>query len=186
MTHVVILSTTDATVPAASPALLLTSETELIVAPKTRQAIASTSNITHDLAATEEDVVSKTSSPEWERLKRQLIRLLPSALAPLNHEAPPLDEDAALVSPALYRQIKSALPSLRCTLSHRARPQPKVAAAADKEKEKAGEKELLRLLSNVEVRIASNDRIPQGHIWIGEKLRSDLNLSPESSFDLLK
>lgn len=67
----------DATVPAASPALLLTSATELIVAPKTRHNYAPTTTKSHDLSSPQASTSAIPKSPIWDAHRRKLIRLLP-------------------------------------------------------------------------------------------------------------
>lgn len=177
----------DATTPQASPALLLTADTELIVAPKTRNTTASTSSITHDLASDE----SPTSKPEWDRLRRRLLRLLPETLVAPSQIDLALSDSTAFVSPESYRQFQIALPSMRCILSHRTRPTAKVGAlSSDREKEKersngTNDKDIVRT-AEVEVRIAEAEDVPSGHIWINDRLRNELKIPAGSSYELLK
>ncbi|GAA5945061.1 hypothetical protein JCM3775_004275 [Rhodotorula graminis] len=79
----------DSTLPSASPAVLLTTSTELVVAPKARHAPPSSSSTkTHDLSSTTSTTsaaaaghLAPTSAAqaEWERARRTLLRLLPPA-----------------------------------------------------------------------------------------------------------
>ena len=183
----------DATVPAASPALLLSSATELLVAPKTRQIPSSSSNKTHDISKSVASF-SVSHPSEWESIRRRLVRLLPLPYVveekSVGEESSTKQDEVVLVSPPLFRQLTRVLSGLRCTLLHHARPVNRAPAGSEREKEKEGpsngasEKEEKRIA--VEVRIVEGRNVASGHIWIGEKLRKDLGLDLNSSFDLIK
>lgn len=197
---------TESTTPAASPALLLTSATELIVAPKSRHAPPPAVNKTHDLTSTAPSTAPVTS-PEWDALKRKLVRLLPlaSVHAELASSSCSVEHLEALVCPALYRALKGVLPSLRVNLLHHARPVARgSASAAGGEagpstattgasaggKEEEASKEEKR--KEVEVRLRESSAVPVGHVWVGEAARVELGLAvagegtSEGGFELLR
>jgi peroxin-1 len=195
---------TDAVTPAASPALLLTSDTELLVAPKTRHAPPPASSTkSHDLASTSADQSHRpTTAAEWDAVKKKLVRLLPLELNPLERhdddgkllqngiseeDTAAMDEGTAYVSPALYRQFRKLLPNLRCVLSHHTRPVPKPAPSEKKEEEGAATGSERAVL--VEVKIREGRNVGVDHVWVGEKLRQDLGLvdgGESGGYELLK
>ena len=194
-------SLTDSTSPSASPALLLTSDTELIVAPKTRQAVVPSTK-SHDLTSTPSaPSSSRLSSPIWDALRRKLVRLLPlEGFASSSAEHSATEHLEALVSPALYRSLKAIFPSLRVNLIHHARPiargggsSGEATAALEANgsgKEKESGKDEKR--KEVEVRVKESRAVPAGHVWIGDAARAELGLSlagegaSEGGFDLLR
>lgn len=122
----------DATVPTATPALLLTSDTELVVAPKTRFALPpSTTTKSHDLT-TPSTSTSTKSQEEWESLTRRLVRLLPPDLSTEIGITPEQDDvgEGVLgnvwVGSSLFRNFNSSLgaggEALKCALMHVSRP----------------------------------------------------------------
>lgn len=159
--------TPDATTPPASPALLLTSNTELIVAPKTRHApIPSTKS--HDLSSPS---APAPTNPAWDLLRRKLVRLLPRELDVGAKEEE--GEDSVWVSPGLYRSMTAVLPSLRCTVVHHLRPVNKgLVEGKEKEEKEAGKEEGRR----VEVRVREARGVASGQVWVGDKVRKELGL----------
>ncbi|ORY80196.1 P-loop containing nucleoside triphosphate hydrolase protein [Leucosporidium creatinivorum] len=174
--------TVDSTSPSASPALLLTSATELIVAPKTRRSAAVPSTKTHDLSSTPSaPSTSNITSPEWSSLKRRLVRLLPlegivsSSAEPNSAESADTD---ALVSPSLHRDLKRVFPSLRINLVHHARPVARGSSSSGEAGGASGEdgaKDERR--KEAEVRIKESSAVPAGHVWIGEAARAELTIA---------
>ena len=182
----------DATVPAASPALLLTSATELLVAPKTRQAPTASPSKTHDISKSVASF-SVSHPSEWDSIRRRLMRLLPLpylAEEPSTEDASVVDktDDTVLVSSSLFRQLARVLPGLRCTVSRHSRPINRPPPGSEKEKEGpssgVGEKEEKRVA--IEVKIVGGRNVPSGHVWVGEKIRKDLGLEQNSCYDLIK
>lgn len=99
-------------------------------------------------------------------------------------------DEVVLVSPSLFRQLTRVLSGLRCTVSHHSRPDNRTPAGSEREKEKDGpsngatEKDEKRV--TVEARIVEGRNVASGHVWIGEKLRKELGLDLDSTFDLIK
>lgn len=204
----------DATVPTASPALLLTSATELLVAPKTRNALVPSSptkahDISSSAASSKADlmVARGAEGSEWETVKRRLVRLLPGA-----YELPPtssaaafrVDADAVYLPMSLYKQLTRAFPQQRVTVTHFPRPVTRpisgpapgseresthdvapAGGAAGAAKDKADERERKPA---VEVKILLAKSIASGNIWAGEGIRKQLGLVGigEGGFELIK
>lgn len=200
------LHPTDATTPAASPAVLLTYSTELLVAPKSRFAPPPSAPKTHDLSANgAQPSSSKPLSPEWDRLRRKLVRLLPleglqSTSGERNDDdtTPPTSPEA-FVSPALYRSLTAAAPTLRVNLIYHARPVAKGSGSASGEpatpsspqtngngKEEEASKDTKR--KEVEVLVKEARGVPNGHVWVSETVRKELALASgaEGTFELLR
>ncbi|GJN92246.1 hypothetical protein Rhopal_005276-T1 [Rhodotorula paludigena] len=186
----------DSTTPSASTAVLLTSTTELIVAPKSRHlpSSAPSSSKTHDLSAT----------AEWELLRRKLLRLLPtshpSPLSDPSAAAPSPPPDALVVHPALARALVRAFLAGKITVSHFARPKERTGAdeaaggAAQGAGPGAGDVQPApfapppsappaaaaavgtpdKALEVVEVAVVASERVPLGHAWVGERVRDEL------------
>ncbi|KAI5478553.1 peroxin-1 [Pseudohyphozyma bogoriensis] len=175
----------DSTSPAASPALLLTADTELIVAPKTRHALPPPAPAkAHDLTSTS-TAPTPAQNQEWESISRKLVRLLPKDVEGLGIKE---DEDGtfpvAYVSPGAFAAFKSALPALTCLLGHHPRPVQKgEGGEREKEKEKDA-KAVKEELKKVEVKVREGRSVPTGHVWIGQKARKELGV--EGSYELLK
>ncbi|GAA5997379.1 AAA family ATPase peroxin 1 [Rhodotorula paludigena] len=127
----------DSTTPSASTAVLLTSTTELIVAPKSRHlpSSAPSSSKTHDLSGPSSSASAPASSAataEWGLLRRKLLRLPPtshpSPLSDPSAAAPSPPPDALVVHPALARALVRAFPAGKITVSHFARPKERTGA----------------------------------------------------------
>ncbi|BGO92769.1 hypothetical protein NBRC10512_007888 [Rhodotorula toruloides] len=205
----------DSTSPVASPAVLLTSSTELIVAPKSRHAPPPASSKTHDLSATHSKSSAPTSAAaaEWEQARRRLLRLLPLSLAP--PEAAPStdsssqDEHASVyVYPSLARVAKKAFPSGsgRFTVAYHARPTGRGSAtidappssdsagpsggaasgdAASPGAASAGGSGNEHVLA--EVRVVESAKVPAGHVWMSEALRREIGIRKgDGAFELVR
>ncbi|GAA5856306.1 hypothetical protein JCM8547_000862 [Rhodosporidiobolus lusitaniae] len=197
----------DSVSPPASPTLLLTSSTELIVAPKTRHAPAPASSKLHDLATPSSTSTSTPASShsEWAQTARQLLRLLPLELAPSELTTAPENErpgeDALLVSPDLARRVRRAFPLGKITLSWFARPasaeaggkkggQDGAAPAGAEEgtaggSAAAGEGAARPVMADV--RVYESAAVASGHAWIGEEVRREIGFKgSEGEFELLR
>ncbi|GAA5917117.1 hypothetical protein JCM5296_001201 [Sporobolomyces johnsonii] len=196
----------DSTDPPTSPALLLTSSTELIVAPKSRHAPPPATSKTHDLSHPSSSAPPAVHTAEWGSLRRKLLRLLPveleaSVLAGSLDDAPdaPLSGDEIYLHPSLYRSVRRIFPSSKLTLVHYPRPKSKPSATNDgsaptpttdeaasgngagKGKEEGGGS------MGVEVRLRDSAKVPAGHAWIGERVRRELGIKGDGGgFELLK
>ncbi|GAA5897416.1 hypothetical protein JCM6882_001881 [Rhodosporidiobolus microsporus] len=204
----------DSVSPSASPALLLTSSTELIVAPKPRHpAPSSSSQKPHDLSAPATSHPASSSS-DWDKTRRPLLRLLPLDLEPEELTSAPANEkpgeDALFVAPGLAKAVRRSFPLARITLSHFPRPTsaakssssgapgagaeqvssptaeegPSPAPGATGAQEAA---QVARPL--VEVRVYESARVPPGHAWVGEKVRREVGLKVgegEEAYELLR
>lgn len=196
----------DSTVPAASPAVLLTSSTELIVAPKSRHAPPPASSKTHDLSSSHSTPSAPTSAAaaEWEHARRRLLRLLPLSLAPpeaapSTDSAPHHDQhESVYVCPSLARVVKKAFPSGsgRFTVAHHARPTGKGSATIDappsgESSGSSGPSGAEGSGSNAgaasagataqeqilaEVRVVESAKVPAGHVWMSEALRREVGI----------
>ncbi|GAA5844698.1 hypothetical protein JCM11251_007352 [Rhodosporidiobolus azoricus] len=203
----------DSVSPDASPALLLTSSTELIVAPKSRHAVtSSSSHKPHDLSAPSTSSTSHpaTTHSDWDRIRRPLLRLLPPDLAPEELNSAPANErpgdDALFVSPSLARAVRRSFPLGRITLSHFPRPtsgknsskpvgegeQPVGSPAAEEGPSAAtasAQEGQVAARPLAEVRVYESRRVQPGHAWVGEKLRREIGLKlseGEGAYELLR
>jgi hypothetical protein len=181
----------DSLEPSDERALLLTLNTQIIIAPKLRQ---NASAVRHDL--NEESSVS-TSSPFPESLRRQLFRMLPvdfidpfglSPTSSKNNDLLP-----ALVHPVLYASIIEAVPSCKICLTWVAQPQShhsgdnkdrdREKERKDRHKQKEQDDESDR---RVAFRLERDRQIPQGHVWIPEKGKSRLGLKEGKEWELVR
>ncbi|KAL8286225.1 hypothetical protein RQP46_004713 [Phenoliferia psychrophenolica] len=192
----------DGTSPAASPALLLSADTELIVAPKTRNAPPPTAPATHDLSSlssppTQNGYSSHSAStPEWDAARRKLLRLLPRELVLDLDGASDADTDAiAFVSSGLYKVIKRSWSAGKISVGLCVRPNGSDAAAAGGEKEKARDDGKAKDEASapgagakrIDVKVRAAKGVPRGHVWVGEKVRKDLGLAESpAGFELLR
>jgi hypothetical protein len=181
---------TDSLEPENERALLLTLNTEVIIAPKTRQ-VASTAK--HDL---NEMSPSPASAAFPSSLRRQLFRLLPlDLIEPFG--LPPAtsrDEDVptALVHPVLYASLTQAVPSAKVGLSWV--PQPQQHGLGDKDKDREKEKKDKHKPKETDdeserkivVRLERDRQIPKGHVWLAEKGRSKLGLKEGNVWELVR
>ncbi|GAA6006638.1 hypothetical protein JCM10207_005001 [Rhodosporidiobolus poonsookiae] len=196
----------DSISPEATPALLLTSSTELIVAPKSRHpAPSSSSSKPHDLS-TSPSTTSPPASSDWDQTRRRLLRLLPLSLAPGELASAPTNarpgDDALFVHPSLARAVRRAFPSGRITVSHYARPTGKSApgAGADGAAPAAAEESgspnpqngaseaqsKAVVTAMAEVRVYESASVPREHVWVGEKVRREIGLKEDGEFELLR
>ncbi|GAA5969154.1 hypothetical protein JCM11641_007489 [Rhodosporidiobolus odoratus] len=193
----------DSVSPLASPAVLLTSQTELIVAPKSRHtAPAPSASLKHDLTpSTTSNPAS--SSTEWDTVRRKLLRLLPHDLTPPElSDASPNErpgEDAVFVAPSLARAVRRAFPLGRLTLAHYVRPvassgkmssggeQASNPAAVEGGAAAGGDEDETAAKAVAEVRVYESTKIPPGHAWVSEKCRREIGLQAgDGAFELLK
>ncbi|GAA5838500.1 hypothetical protein JCM9279_003263 [Rhodotorula babjevae] len=126
----------DSTTPAA-PAVLLSTSTELVVAPKARHPPLSATK-THDLSSTSTAAQpTSAAQAECESVRRTLVRLLPAAYPcprPSSSSSAPTDAERQqqqpqlelelVVHPSLARKVRRAFPGLggRASVVHWARP----------------------------------------------------------------
>ncbi|KAK4696983.1 peroxin-1, partial [Phenoliferia sp. Uapishka_3] len=183
----------DATSPAASPALLLSSDTELIVAPKTRNAPQVSSPPTHDLSSSSQNKARNGSSPEWEACRRKLLRLLPRDLDLElgSGDVDPQLEGIAYVSKSLYKAIISNWPAGKISIGHYVRPKSSDVGGSGGEKEKGKEEASTAAAAGsngrIDVKVKVGKRVPPGHVWVGEKIRKEIGLADGAgSFELLR
>ncbi|BGP21579.1 peroxin-1 [Rhodotorula toruloides] len=206
----------DSTSPTATPAVLLTSSTELIVAPKSRHAPPPASSKTHDLSATHSTSSALTSAAaaEWEQARRRLLRLLPLSLAPpeaassTDSSAHHDDHDSIYVCPSLARVVKKAFPSGsgRFTVAHHARPTGRGSATIDAPPSgdssgrsggaAGGEATSPGAASAgvsgnehilAEVRVVESAKVPVGHVWFSDALRREVGIRKGGgAFELIR
>ncbi|GAA5931842.1 hypothetical protein JCM1841_000827 [Sporobolomyces salmonicolor] len=194
----------DSTDPPASPALLLTSSTELIVAPKSRHAPPPVASKTHDLSHPSSSPPPAVHTAEWDSLRRKLLRLLPleleaSVVAGSLDDAPdvPHRGDEIYLSPSLYRSVRRIFPASKLNLAHHPRPKssatndgPAPPPTTDEAASGSGAgkgKEERRGSMGVEVRLRDSAKVPAGHAWIGERVRRELGIKGDrGGFELLK
>ncbi|GAA6059881.1 hypothetical protein JCM10212_007086 [Sporobolomyces blumeae] len=196
----------DSTEPEAYSAVLLTSSTELIVAPKSRHAPpAAAQTKPHDLSTPS---VASTHLPEWDATRKKLLRLLPlelehSVLAGSVVDGPidSATNDEAYLHPSLYRTLHRIFTGSKLALSHQARPKPRSPGTAGGGPEaedshdagsaaagatNKGKDDLVRPVV-AEVRIRESSKVSVGHCWIGERVRAELGLKADSRpFELLR
>ncbi|GAA5923458.1 AAA family ATPase peroxin 1 [Sporobolomyces koalae] len=204
----------DSTAPepsTASSSLLLTSSTELIVAPKSRHAPTTpTPAKTHDLAS----VATASNQLEWDHLRRKLLRLLPLSLESRIHEASlegnPTGEEIYL-NRVLCNKLYRIWGGHKLTIA--VQPRPKNPSSANqtaddssasaipsgststgtnvgdhhqKPKDATSENDKTR---TIEVRIRESSIVKEGQVWIGKSLRHQLELmtgDKDGAFELLK
>ncbi|GAA6031995.1 hypothetical protein JCM8097_003379 [Rhodosporidiobolus ruineniae] len=197
----------DSTSPSSpSSALLLNNSTELIVAPKTRHnPAASSSTKPHDLSTPSSSAPPPSAhpaSPSWPATARKLLRLLPLPLAPPELASAPTNErpgeDALFVSPRLARDVRAAFPLGRITVGHYPRPvgaaggggknAPEAPAGGGGAEDGAAQQvtpETVKVLA--EVRVYESAKVPEGHVWAGEKVRREIGLKEaDGAFELLR
>ncbi|GAA5981337.1 hypothetical protein JCM10908_004073 [Rhodotorula pacifica] len=196
----------DSTTPASDSPLMLSSSTELIVAPKSRHPPKAEKSAAHDLSApSARPAVTSAATAEWEQAKRRLLRLLPPSLTPPETSAA---DDASrdhtiYVSRGLYETARRAFPGeTRMTLTHHPRPVHKSstanagpaqgdnggAARGDEEHAAPALDQATSTSSRpvAEVRIAESASVPPAHIWVPESVRREIGLKQGDAFELLK
>ncbi|KDE09691.1 hypothetical protein MVLG_00095 [Microbotryum lychnidis-dioicae p1A1 Lamole] len=190
--------TVDATTPPASPAVLLTSVTELLVAPRNRYAKPQPlPPKVHDLSS-DTAAVPSSVSPEWDRVRKRLVRLLPLEAMPSSSSSVIAEPQScvlrsasndesliydAFIAPTLYHVLSRIFPSLRVAVSHHPRPPTKGPDAPSTNPDEAGKDSHRK---QVDVRIKLGREIQNGHIWLSEAARQDLGIGLDRSFELLK
>ncbi|SCZ90288.1 BZ3500_MvSof-1268-A1-R1_Chr1-3g01895 [Microbotryum saponariae] len=190
--------TVDATTPPASPAVLLTSATELLVAPRTRSAKPQPlPPKVHDLSS-DTAAVPSSVSPEWDRVRKRLVRLLPLEVMPSSSSSDIAEPQSsvlrsgsneefsiydAFIAPTLYHALARIFPSLRVAISHHPRPPTKGPDAPSTNPDEAGKDSHRK---QVDVRIKLGREIQNGQIWLSEAARQDLGIGLDRSFELLK
>ncbi|GAA6011810.1 hypothetical protein JCM11491_000758 [Sporobolomyces phaffii] len=193
----------DSTEPEFPPStatlpLLLTSATELIVAPKSRHvppSPASHASKAHDLSTKSAPRPSYQLSPsatcEWNALRKKLLRLAPLSYLAGIHLSEPTSTtvDEVYLSRQTFKTVQAIFgPGQKLTLS--VQPRPKFGnhasapgAVTDDTHEAAvatqsGPKDGTATTQGetVEVRARESARLGAGQVWIGSKLREDLRL----------
>ncbi|BGP12537.1 hypothetical protein JCM10213_007619 [Rhodosporidiobolus nylandii] len=187
----------DSNTPSTSSPLLLTSSTELIVAPKTRHTSTPASSTKHDLSTPSAPSLPAGSNIEWDYTRRKLLRLLPLQLEPAELSFAHVNErpgnDALFVSPSLSRAVRRAFPLGRITVAHYPRPLPAAAksgsnagagAEQQPQEDQGMGKEEAR---STEGRVYASEQVQEGHVWAGKKVRRELGLEEgERAYELLR
>lgn len=194
----------DSTSPASDSPLMLSSATELIVAPKSRHPPRAEKTAAHDWSGpSARPTVTSASTAEWEQAKKRLLRLLPSAMTPPEAAAEdPLNDHTVYVSRGLYELARRAFPGeTRMTINHHPRPLHKTTSAgsgpaqADSGGAAGPDEEHAATAAEpapppsrpiAEVRIAECAAMPPAHVWIPETVRRELGLKQSDAFELLK
>ncbi|GAA5888591.1 hypothetical protein JCM16303_000882 [Sporobolomyces ruberrimus] len=189
--------------------LLLTSATELIVAPKSRHAPSTTTSTkTHDLSFNGSSSVPTSSAhlTEWNLLRRKLLRLLPLSYDLAHVESESTDTgDEMYVSRAVYKKVQEIFgKGHKLSLMVQARPkngstgsgpeEPSTSTlGTDSTSQKGKEGTSAAGVGteekpSVEVRVRGSQRVGEGQVWIGANLREELGLGigNEGDFELLK
>lgn len=183
---------------------MLSSATELIVAPKSRHPPKAEKPSTHDLSGPPaRPAVTSAVTAEWEQAKKRLLRLLPAEMEPVEASAAdPMKDQTVYVSHGLYELVRRAFPGeTRMTISHQPRPVHKTSNAnssstqADNAGTAGGDEEHatpapestpLPSRPIAEVRIAECPEVPVAHVWVPEPVRRELGLKQSDAFELLK
>jgi peroxin-1 len=183
---------------------MLSSATELIVAPKSRHPPKAEKPSTHDLSGPPaRPAVTSAVTAEWEQAKKRLLRLLPAEMEPVEASAAdPMKDQTVYVSRGLYELVRRAFPGeTRMTISHQPRPVHKTSNAnssstqADNAGTAGGDEEHatpapestpLPSRPIAEVRIAECPEVPVAHVWVPEPVRRELGLKQSDAFELLK
>ncbi|KAK4055252.1 Peroxisome biosynthesis protein pex1 [Microbotryomycetes sp. JL201] len=188
--------------PAPTSAVLLAADTELIIAPRSRQNASSvTADKPHDLSAP-----SKGSnlpqggmfgSSEWEQLQKRLVRLLPlnAACATSEDASDPLQYDL-LVSQTTHSAVKRVAPALRLALHVQTRPGNLASRPTQADSNQSsnsvsqGDNSRKDLKGKeIDVRVKEHTSIPDGHVWLGERARKEFGLlkgDGDGRFELLR
>lgn len=185
---------------------MLSTATELIVAPRSRHAQPVEKPSTHDLsAASSRPSVTSAATAEWEQARKRLLRLLPAGMQPREAQAEQAGlEHTVYVCRALYDTIRRAFPGeSRMTLGHFMRPllhkpsgpAPATGAADHAEGSGAAEAEHQDPSSAgeqaahaqvAEVRVSESRDVPAAHIWISTGVRREIGLQADDAFALIK
>lgn len=194
----------DSTSPVSDSPLMLSSATELIVAPKSRHPPKAEKTSTHDLSGPPvRPAVTSAATAEWEQAKKRLLRLLPAEMEPVEATAAdPMKDQTVYVSRGLYELVHRAFPGeTRMTISHQPRPMHKTSNAnptstqADNAGTAGGDEEHATPAPEstappsrpiAEVRILESAEIPVAHAWVPETVRRELGLKQSGAFELLK
>lgn len=183
---------------------MLSSATELIVAPKSRHPPKAEKTSTHDLSGPPvHPAVTSAATAEWEQAKKRLLRLLPAEVEPAEASAvDPMKDQTVYVSRGLYELVRRAFPGeSRMTISHQARPVHKAsnASSSSTQADNAGiaggdeehatpapESTATPSKPVAEVRIAACAEVPVAHVWVPETVRRELGLKQSDAFELLR
>lgn len=194
----------DSTSPASDSPLMLSSATELIVAPKSRHPPKAEKTSTHDLSGPPvHPAVTSAATAEWEQAKKRLLRLLSAEVEPAEASAvDPMKDQTVYVSRGLYELVRRAFPGeSRMTISHQARPVHKASnasssstqadnagiAGGDEEHATPAPESIATPSKPVaEVRLAACAEVPVAHVWVPETVRRELGLKQSDAFELLR
>ncbi|TKA53102.1 hypothetical protein B0A53_03982 [Rhodotorula sp. CCFEE 5036] len=170
----------DSTSPASDSPLMLSSATELIVAPKSRHPPKAEKPSTHDLSGPPaRPAVTSAVTAEWEQAKKRLLRLLPAEMEPVEASAAdPMKDQTVYVSRGLYELVRRAFPGE----THNAG----TAGGDEEHATPAPESTPLPSRPIAEVRIAECPEVPVAHVWVPEPVRRELGLKQSDAFELLK
>lgn len=201
--------TVDATTPPAAPAVVLSSATELLVAPKSRgPPRASPREKQQDISARG---LKMGEDDKWERISGRLVRLIPPAVVdalelnppPPAEDGEPLEDDWAFVSPALYdAMIESLGPTGQCTVQHIPMPTEESGERDRDRREDAHDGSPNPNGAGVtngrddssthraEIRVRPHPRVPLEHVWLRDKLKDEIapagGWPAEGGFELVK
>lgn len=206
---------TDSTEPEVPPnsslPLLLTSATELIVAPKSRHtpSAAATGSKPHDLSSS--TAATTVHHPEWPVVRKKLLRLLPLEVLPTSQfeatDSGKGRDDEVYLNRQLCRKLQEMF-GRGSKLGLMVQPRPSRSgavsggattsnedgggvstkanghdhASSKKESASTDEKQQNQSISAyVEVRLREGETVGDGQVWIGESLRNRLGLVPLES-----
>lgn len=152
------------------------------MAPKSRHVPTPAADKSHDLTADMQDsTLAYDTSPEWSEARRKLLRLLPLELMKMNASLSASEEQEAFVSRASFDLIKKAVPSMKLNILHYPRPTSRPSAngessAAAATGGKEDENTKAEMQKELTVRLKESKEVPEGHIWISETSRRELDL----------
>lgn len=198
--------------PPSSTGVVLSTDTEVIVAPKTRSAAQADAKAKHDVLDPKAEQAGKEKRDL--EVKRLLLRILPAdveipALLDLGEgtsklpngvasPTSPSSEDNEIsiyLHPSQYRKLSGAFPTTLCSMHLVSRPNvlqkpvasAKEAEAKNKEKGKgraATAKDILAF-KGVKVRFNLEPHVPAGCVWIPEDGRKAAKL-PSVDYELVR
>ncbi|BGP52636.1 Peroxisome biosynthesis protein pex1 [Rhodotorula sphaerocarpa] len=197
----------DSTSPDTDSPLMLSSATELIVAPRSRHPPRPDIPVIPDLSATPSARgVTSAAAAEWEQIRKHLLRLLPASKPPARvADAAVARHNAIYVSPGVHDIVRRAFPGdTKITLSHYPRPVSRHSASAsqapppdsashgktadDEQAGASGEQAppAQQQRSSVEVHIEASSDVPPAHVWVPAELRRELGIKDGKEFELVK
>lgn len=186
---------------------MLSSATELIVAPRSRHPPRPDIPVIPDLSATPSARgVTSAAAAEWEQIWKHLLRLLPASKPPARvADAAVARHNAIYVSPGVHDIVRRAFPGdTKITLSHYPRPVSRHSASAsqapppdsashgktadDEQAGASGEQAppAQQQRSSVEVHIEASSDVPPAHVWVPAELRRELGIKDGKEFELVK